>query len=93
MTGFDLFGIYILNMLSLNVALLGVHFDLTLWCLCYKVLSFWVPLYWQCLFSLARWYGTWLGFALCKLAGLNGVVAVYVAFSVTALIQTMLYGW
>ena len=31
------------NMLSLNVALLGVHFDLTLWCLCYRVLSFWVP--------------------------------------------------
>ena len=40
MTGFDLFGIYILNMLSLNVALLGVHFDLTLWCLCYKVFFF-----------------------------------------------------
>ena len=35
----------------------------------------------------------WLGCALCKLSGLNGVVAVYVAFSVTALIQTMLYGW
>ena len=30
---------------------------------------------------------------MCKLAGLNGVVAVCVAFSVTALIQTMLYGW
>ena len=31
---------------------------------------------------------------LCaRLAGLNGVVAAYVAFSVTALIQTMLYGW
>ena len=25
------------------------------------------------LFSLARWYGTWLGCALCKLAGSNGV--------------------
>ena len=84
---------YMLNMLSLNVALLGVHFDLTLWCLCYKVLSFWVPLYWQCLSSLARWCGTWLGCALCKLAGLNGVVAAYMAFSVTAPIQTVLNGW
>ncbi len=50
-------------------------------------------LYWQYLVSLARWYGTWLGCALCKFAGLSGVVAAYVAFSVTALIQTMLYGW
>jgi len=28
-TGFDLFGMYVLNMLSLTIALLGVHFDLT----------------------------------------------------------------
>ncbi len=32
MTGFDLFGMYVLNMLSLTIALLGVHFDLTLLC-------------------------------------------------------------
>ena len=38
------------------------------------------------LFSLARWYGIWLGCALCKLAGWLGVVAVYIAFTVTALI-------
>ena len=38
------------------------------------------------LFSLARWYGTWPGCALCKLAGWNGVVAVCVAFTVTALV-------
>ena len=38
------------------------------------------------LFSLARWYGTRLGCALCKLAGWNGVVAVCVAFTVTALV-------
>ena len=44
------------------------------------------------LFPLARWYGTWPGCALCKLAGWNGVVAVYVALTVTALIRTMLYG-
>ena len=37
-------------------------------------------------FSLPRWYGTWLGFALCKLASWNGAVAVYMAFTVTALI-------
>ena len=40
MTGFDLFGMYVLNMLSLTIALLGAHFGLTLWCLCYRVLSF-----------------------------------------------------
>ena len=34
---------------------------------------------------LARWYGTWLECALCKLTGSNGVVAVYVAFTMTAL--------
>ncbi len=43
-------------MLSLDLALLGVHFDLVLWCLCYDVLSIWMPLYWHCLSSLARWY-------------------------------------
>ena len=36
MTGFDLFGVYILNILSLTIALLGVHFDLILWCLNHK---------------------------------------------------------
>ncbi len=30
MTGFDLFGMYVLNILSQTVALLGVHFGLTL---------------------------------------------------------------
>ncbi len=30
MTGFDLFGMYVLNMLSLTIAVLGVHFDLAL---------------------------------------------------------------
>jgi len=50
-------------------------------------------LHWQYVVSLARWYGPWLGCALCKLAGLSGVVAAYVAFSGMALIQTMLYGW
>ena len=30
---------------------------------------------------------------MCKLAILNGVVAAYVALYLTALIQTMLYGW
>ena len=29
------------------------------------------------------WYGSWLGCALCKLAGLNGVVAAYMNFSDT----------
>jgi len=29
MTGFDLFGMYVLNILSQTIALLGVHFDLT----------------------------------------------------------------
>ena len=38
------------------------------------------------LFSLALWYVTWLGCALCKLAGWIGVVAVYMVFTVTALI-------
>jgi len=47
----------------------------------YRVLSFQVPLYGH----LAPWYGTWLGCALCMLAGLNGVVAAYMAFSVTAM--------
>ena len=36
-----------LNMFSLNVALLGVQFGLTLWRLCYEVLLFRVLLYWQ----------------------------------------------
>lgn len=40
MNGFDLFAINILNMLSLNVVLLGARFDLTICCLCYRVLSF-----------------------------------------------------
>ena len=52
-----------------------------------------VPLCWQCLSSSARTKEIWLGCALCELAGLNGVVAAYVTFSVTARIQTMLYGW
>ena len=30
-TSFDLFGMYVLNMLSLTIALLGVHLDLILW--------------------------------------------------------------
>ena len=58
-------------MLSLDVSLLDVHFDLALWYLCYEVLSIWVPVYWQCLSSLPRGYGAWLGCALCKLAGLK----------------------
>ena len=37
MTSFDLFGMYVLNMLSLTIALLGVHFDFNLWGLCYRV--------------------------------------------------------
>ncbi len=40
MTVFGLFGMDLLNMLSLNTALIGVHFDLALWCLCYETLSF-----------------------------------------------------
>ena len=68
-------------MLSLDIALLSVYFDLAWWCSSYEVLSFWVPLYWQCLSSSARWYG------------LYGVDAVYVALSVTALIRTMLCGY
>ena len=32
MTGFDLFGMYVLNMSSLNIALLGVRFHFTSWC-------------------------------------------------------------
>ncbi len=40
MTGFDLFGMYVLNMLSLTIAPLGVHFDMTSWCVCYRVMSF-----------------------------------------------------
>ena len=40
MTGFDLFGVYVLNILSLTIALLGVHFDLTLWCLCCRACHF-----------------------------------------------------
>ena len=84
MTGFDLFGMYVLNILSQTIALLGVHFDLT------SVSRRSECLFWQNVVSLPRWYITWLRCALCKLTGSVGVVAAYVAFSVTALIQTML---
>ena len=41
-------------------------------------------------FSLLAWHLAEM--CLCKLAGLYGIVAAYVAFSVTALIHTMLCG-
>ncbi len=39
LTDFDLCGMNVLNMLSLNIALFGVCCDLTLWYFCYRVLS------------------------------------------------------
>ncbi len=46
-------------------------------------------LYWQCLVSLARWYGDWQGCALCKLAGLNGVGFFWVKGGLSTLRQMM----
>ena len=84
MTGFDLFGMVCTEHFSQTIALLGVHFDLTSGSRRSECL------FWQYVVSLPRWYITWLRCALCKLAGSVGVVAAHVAFSVTALIQTML---
>ena len=75
-----------LNMLSLHVAHLAVHFDVTLQSSCCAALSICLPLCQQYLLSLARLYGIWLGCALCKLAGFNNSVATFVARFVTALI-------
>ena len=82
--GSDLLHMLDMLMVSSNIAHVGLCFDLTLWSKRYRVSSFWMPLYQQCLIYLAHWCGTWLGCALCRLAGLNDVVATHVACFVTA---------
>ena len=69
MTGFDLFDRYVLNMLSLNVAHSGAHFDFTVFMLYGPVILSAFVLAISMFFSSLVWH---LGCALSKLAGVNG---------------------